>query len=71
MSCFGESRHIKAKVYIDTDAKYLATRFLELTEKRNDYNNSQAAANSMDISLKRTVKRISEKDYYLLRNLLI
>lgn len=59
------------KVYVDTDAKYWATRFLELTEKRNDYNNTQAAANYMGISLRRTVKKISEKDYYLLKNSLI
>lgn len=67
----GEVSFDTVKVYVDTDAKYWATHFLELTEKRNDHTNTYAAVNAMDISLKRTVKRVSEKDYYLLRNSLI
>lgn len=59
------------KVYVDTNAKYWTSRFLELTENRDDHTNTHAAVNAMDISLKRTVKRASEKDYYLLRNSLI
>lgn len=67
----GEVSFDAVKVYVDTDAKYWATHFLELTEQRNDHTNTHAAANYMDISLKRTVKKVSEKDYYLLRNSLI
>lgn len=67
----GEVSFDAVKVYVDTDAKYWATRFLELTEQRNDHTNTHAAVNYMDISLKRTVKKISEKDYYLLRNSMI
>lgn len=59
------------RVYTDNPAKYWATRFLELTEERNDYSNTTKAYRTMDISLKRVVKAKSEKDYYILRNSLI
>lgn len=66
-----EVKIVNVKVYVDTNAKYWASRFLELVENRNDHSNTYAAVSAMDSSLKRTVKQKSEKDYYLLRNSLI
>lgn len=59
------------RVYTDHPAKYWATRFLELTEERNDHINTSRAFKFMEISLKRTVKSKSERDFYLLRNSLL
>ncbi|MBD5128945.1 MAG: hypothetical protein HDT43_03335 [Ruminococcaceae bacterium] len=59
------------RIYVDTDAKYWTSRFLDLMENRNDYSNTYSVLNEMDKLLKKTVKKRSERDYYILRNSLI
>ncbi|MEG2483661.1 MAG: hypothetical protein RR964_09645 [Lachnospiraceae bacterium] len=59
------------RVYTDNDAKYWAVRFLELAEERSDQTNTTAVFNAVEMELKRKVKKLSERDYYNLRNTLI
>ena len=56
------------RVYTDNEAKYWAFAFLELKEEKNDAENTVAAYNAINRELKRNVKKISERDYWILNN---
>lgn len=56
------------RVYTDNDAKYWAAEFLELNETRNDKDNTSVAYTAIDQELKRRVRKISERDYWILNN---
>lgn len=59
------------RVYVDNNAKYWPMQFLELDEEQtNDYN-TRIAFDSIQAELRRHVRPVSERDYYILRNTLI
>ena len=56
------------RVYLDNEAKYWTSSFLELSEERDDESNTKTAYKAIDQELKRYVRKKSERDYLILRN---
>lgn len=65
---FDNALQLAADVFLNNKANYWHEEFLEIKEFRSDEVNTQSAYKAVDALLRKEVKKISERDYFILTN---